>query len=60
VRYEGDALASILDRVLFVLPELADVGADQGVAAERVWGERRAADRRAYPSAEDDAAARRT
>jgi transposase len=35
--YEGDALAPILDRVRFVLPELASVGADQGFAAERVW-----------------------
>jgi transposase len=35
--YEGDALAPLLDRVRFVLPELATVGADQGFAAERVW-----------------------
>lgn len=35
--YEGDALAPILDRVRFVLPGLASVGADQGFAAERVW-----------------------
>jgi len=35
--HEGDALAPILDRVRFVLPELASVGADQGFAAERVW-----------------------
>lgn len=42
--YEGDALAPILDRVRFVLPELASVGADQGFAAERVWED--AADRR--------------
>jgi Transposase DDE domain/Transposase domain (DUF772) len=42
--YEGDALAPLLDRVRFLLPELASVGADQGFAAERVW---------------DDAAARR-
>jgi transposase len=35
--YEGDALAPILDRVRFLLPELASVGADQGFAAERVW-----------------------
>jgi len=35
--YEGDALAAILDRVRFVLPQLASVGADQGFAAERVW-----------------------
>jgi transposase len=35
--HEGDALAAILDRVRFVLPELASVGADQGFAAERVW-----------------------
>jgi len=35
--HEGDALATILDRVRFVLPELASVGADQGFAAERVW-----------------------
>lgn len=42
--YEGDALAPILDRVRFVLPELASVGADQGFAAERVWED--AAERR--------------
>ena len=35
--HEGDALAAILDRVRFVVPELASVGADQGFAAERVW-----------------------
>jgi transposase len=35
--HEGDALAPILDRVRFTLPELASVGADQGFAAERVW-----------------------
>lgn len=35
--HEGDALAPILDRVRFVLPELVSVGADQGFAAERVW-----------------------
>jgi transposase len=35
--HEGDALAPILDRVRFLLPELASVGADQGFAAERVW-----------------------
>lgn len=35
--HEGDALAPILDRVRFVLPKLASVGADQGFAAERVW-----------------------
>ncbi len=35
--YEGDALAPLLDRVRFVLPDLASVGADQGFAAERVW-----------------------
>ena len=35
--HEGDALASILERVRFVLPELVSVGADQGFAAERVW-----------------------
>ena len=35
--YEGDALAPILDRVRFLLPELASIGADQGFAAERVW-----------------------
>jgi transposase len=34
--HEGDALAPILDRVRFALPELASVGADQGFAAERV------------------------
>jgi len=34
---EGDALAPILDRTRFVLPQLASVGADQGFAAERVW-----------------------
>jgi transposase len=42
--YEGDALAPILDRVRFVLPQLASVGADQGFAAERVWED--AAERR--------------
>jgi transposase len=42
--HEGDALAPILDRVRFLLPELASVGADQGFAAERVWED--AADRR--------------
>lgn len=41
--HEGDALAPILDRVRFLLPELASVGADQGFAAERVWED--AADR---------------
>jgi transposase len=35
--HEGDALAPLLDRVRFLLPELASVGADQGFAAERVW-----------------------
>jgi transposase len=35
--HEGDALAALLDRVRFVLPELASVGADQGFAGERVW-----------------------
>jgi transposase len=35
--HEGDALAPLLDRVRFVLPALASVGADQGFAAERVW-----------------------
>jgi len=42
--HEGDALAPILDRVHFVLPELASIGADQGFAAERVWAD--AAERR--------------
>jgi transposase len=42
--HEGDALAPILDRVRFVLPELSSVGADQGFAAERVWED--AAERR--------------
>jgi transposase len=42
--HEGDALAPILDRVRFVLAELASVGADQGFAAERVWED--AAERR--------------
>jgi transposase len=42
--YEGDALAPLLDRVRFLLPELASVGADQGFAAERVWED--AAERR--------------
>jgi transposase len=41
--HEGDALAAILDRARFALPELASVGADQGFAAERVWED--AADR---------------
>jgi hypothetical protein len=35
--HEGDALGPLLDRVRFVLPQLASVGADQGFAAERVW-----------------------
>lgn len=35
--HEGDALAPLLNRVRFLLPELASVGADQGFAAERVW-----------------------
>jgi hypothetical protein len=35
--HEGDALAPILERVRFLLPELASVGADQGFAAARVW-----------------------
>ena len=35
--HEGDALAPILDRARFVVPELVSVGADQGFAAERVW-----------------------
>lgn len=42
--HEGDALAPLLDRARFVLPELASVGADQGFAAERVWAD--AAERR--------------
>jgi transposase len=42
--YEGDALGPLLDRIRFVLPELASVGADQGFAAERVWED--AAERR--------------
>lgn len=37
--HEGDALAPLLDRARFVLPELASVGADQGFAAERVWAD---------------------
>jgi transposase len=37
--HEGDALAPILDRVRFLLPGLASVGADQGFAAERVWAD---------------------
>jgi transposase len=35
--HEGDGLAPLLDRVRFLLPALASVGADQGFAAERVW-----------------------
>jgi hypothetical protein len=35
--YEGDGLEPILDRIRFVCPELASVGADSGFAAERVW-----------------------
>lgn len=35
--HEGDALAPLLDRARFALPELASVGADRGFAAERVW-----------------------
>lgn len=42
--HEGDALAPLLDRVRFLLPALASVGADQGFAAERVWED--AAERR--------------
>src|SRR5262249_42868863 len=41
--FEGDAVELLLDRVRFVLPELASIGADSGFAAERVW---RAAERR--------------
>jgi transposase len=37
--HEGGALAPILDRARFALPELASVGADQGFAAERVWAD---------------------
>lgn len=37
--HEGDALAPILDRVRFLLPQLASVAADQGFAAERVWAD---------------------
>ena len=36
--HEGDALAPITDRARFACPQLASVGADQGFAAERVWG----------------------
>jgi transposase len=36
--HEGDALAPIADRARFACPQLASVGADQGFAAERVWG----------------------
>jgi transposase len=41
--FEGDAVAPLLDRARFALPELESVGADSGFAAERVW---RAAERR--------------
>jgi transposase len=36
--HEGDALAPIVDRARFACPRLESVGADQGFAAERVWG----------------------
>jgi len=36
--HEGDALALITDRARFACPQLESVGADQGFAAERVWG----------------------
>jgi transposase len=36
--HEGDALAPIIDRARFACPQLESVGADQGFAAERVWG----------------------
>lgn len=36
--HEGDALAPIADRARFACPRLESVGADQGFAAERVWG----------------------
>jgi DDE family transposase len=36
--HEGDALAPITDRARFACAELKSVGADQGFAAERVWG----------------------
>ncbi len=39
--YEGDGLATILDRARFACPRLASVGADQGYAAERVWKDAR-------------------
>jgi transposase len=41
--FEGDAVAPLLDRARFALPELASIGADSGFAAERVW---RAAEQR--------------
>ena len=36
--HEGDALAPITDRARLACPRLESVGADQGFAAERVWG----------------------
>ena len=41
--FEGDAVEPLLDRARFACPELVSVGADSGLAAERVW---RAAERR--------------
>lgn len=35
--YEGDAIAPLLDRARFVVPDLASIGADKGFAAERVY-----------------------
>src|SRR5712692_714471 len=41
--FEGDAVGPLLDRARFACPELESIGADSGLAAERVW---RAAERR--------------
>jgi transposase len=46
--HEGDAVATLLDRARFSVPELRSVGADQGFAAERVWADLNARDIGAY------------
>jgi hypothetical protein len=35
--HEGDALVAVIERARFACPELESVGADRGLAAERVW-----------------------
>ena len=37
--YEGDAIAPLLDRARFVVPDLRSIGADKGFAAERVYAD---------------------